>query len=264
MTGGDEVPKNRGLILLLSRYLKLINGQGIDGAFISDDYNIMSIYMTVYNAEDRKFVTEKDIEKLNSEISAILGKYLPDDVESEVWGDTILFLASSRIMSREQVFSTLLSLLMVFLVTSFIFKSVKFGLISLIPLCFGIMCYYITVSLLRIPMDMTTIIVTNIAIGVGVDDSIHFLLQFRKQYKHDLPIALKNTFSIAGRPIALTTISIVSGLAILCFAQFKPVMHFGLLVSVCLLAAMIGTFLFLPVFIKLIHLKAFENPTGRS
>lgn len=258
MFGKYEIPKSTGLIMLLSRYMKLVSGTGLDAEMISEDYNTMTIFLRVYDQEHMKFITETDIRALNEKVIGLTAQHIPDDVDSITWGDTVLFLSTSQIMNKEQTFSTVLSLFMVFIITAIIFRSFKFGIVSLVPLLTGIMCYYITMALFGIPMDMTTMLVTNIAIGVGVDDSIHFLLQFRRQMKKtegNLSDAFSTTFSITGRPIVLTTLSIVAGLMVLCFASFKPLVYFGLLVSVSLLAAMIGTLVFLPVFIRLVHIK---------
>ena len=75
-----------------------------------------------------------------------------------------------------------------------------------------------------IPLDMTTLMVASVAIGIGVDDSIHFLLQYRKQLERTEGTGdpLRNTLHIAGRPIILTSTSIVGGILVLCLSSFKP------------------------------------------
>ncbi|MDC7127158.1 MAG: efflux RND transporter permease subunit, partial [Spirochaetales bacterium] len=253
MQGKYELPENKGLIMLLSRYLKLVNGQGISGTFISNDFNSVTIYIRTYDQENMKYITEAGIKTLSEQVDNIVSENISTDVDYALWGDTVLFMSASQIMNKEQVFSTDLSLFVVFLITSIVFKSVKFGLVSLVPLLTGIMTYYITMAVVGIPMDMTTIMVTNIAIGVGVDDSIHFLLRLRRQMqieKSGIEDSFIKTFSVTGRPIILTTLSIIAGLLILCFASFKPIKYFSILVSISLLAAMLGTLLFIAVFIN--------------
>ncbi len=104
--------------------------------------------------------------------------------------------------------------------------------------------------------------VTGVAIGVGVDDAIHYLLQFRKQ----LPLGgtmedvLIRCGRISGRPIALTTISIVGGLSVLTLASFKGIMYFGVLVSLTLTFAMVGTLIILPAILTiLVRLKIIKR-----
>jgi predicted RND superfamily exporter protein len=105
---------------------------------------------------------------------------------------------------------------------------------------------------------MITIMVSSIAIGVGVDDAIHFLIQFRTQLRGqrssghgDIDTVIKKTLSVTGRPIVLTTLSILAGLLILSFATFKPIRYFGLLVAFTLAAACLGTIVVLPAVLSL-------------
>ena len=96
---------------------------------------------------------------------------------------------------------------------------------------------------------MTTIMVSAVAIGVGVDDAIHFLLHYRRHLKEqggDRQKALDHTLAVTGRPILLTTISIVGGLLALCFSSFNPILYFGILVVATLSAACISTLILLP------------------
>ena len=87
-----------------------------------------------------------------------------------------------------------------------------------------------------------------------MDNSIHLLLQFRRQkrlYPDDIPKVFENTLTITGRPILLTSASIVGGLLILAFASFVPIVYFGILVSLTLFATAVGSLVVLPVILSL-------------
>ena len=139
-------------------------------------------------------------------------------------------------------------------ITSVAFRSVRFGLLSLVPLLTGIVLSGLYLVLTDTPLDMITIMVSSIAMGVGVDNSIHFLIQFRRQSAAgggDLEGALRNTLAVAGRPIVLTTVSIIAGLLVLTLGIFKPIVYFGLLVAFTLCAATLGTVVVLPAVMSL-------------
>ena len=134
------------------------------------------------------------------------------------------------------------------------------------PLVTGIMLNVIFMVLVKIPLDMITIMVSSVAIGVGVDDSIHFLIQFRRQIasgNRDIDTVIGNTLAIAGRPILLTTLSILAGLLILSFAIFKPIVYFGWLVAFTLAAACIGTIIVLPAILSLGRKRVAAKETGK-
>jgi predicted RND superfamily exporter protein len=131
-----------------------------------------------------------------------------------------------------------------------------------IPLLTGIMINVVFLYVTGIPLDALTIMVSSIAIGVGVDDAIHFLIQFRKQWgtgKQDIQMAIRNTMNITGRPIVLTTLAIDGGLLILAFGMFKPIVYFGLMVIITLSAACLGTVLVLPAVLSIGRRRNVKN-----
>jgi predicted RND superfamily exporter protein len=106
---------------------------------------------------------------------------------------------------------------------------------------------------LNIPFDVLTIMFSSVAIGVGVDDSIHLLIQYRRFRRLDSKSsgeALSLALERAGRPILLTSISIIAGLQALAFSSFLPVLYFGMLISIALLATTFGALVILPVFLS--------------
>jgi hypothetical protein len=145
-------------------------------------------------------------------------------------------------------------MILVFIVTTIALRSFFHGAFALIPIITGITLNYIVMALLNIPLDMTMVMVSSVAIGVGIDDAIHFLLQYKRQLrKHpdNVPMVIANSLKITGRPILLTSLSIVGGLLVLTVAQFKPIVYFGFLVALALAATALGTLLILPAALSL-------------
>ena len=79
-------------------------------------------------------------------------------------------------MVRDQFVSLFLSSLLIFFLTPLVFKSPLYGLLSLLPILFGIVMNYMLMIVTQIQMDMTTTMVSSIAVGIGVDNAIHYLL----------------------------------------------------------------------------------------
>jgi predicted RND superfamily exporter protein len=109
---------------------------------------------------------------------------------------------------------------------------------------------------LNIPFDMVTVSFASVAIGAGVDDAIHFLLKYSTLKKEGPAIPtrdiLHQTILETGRPIMLTTFSIVLGMLMLTFGSYSPIRYFGLLMSTALMNSMLATILILPAIILLI------------
>ena len=252
MTGKDEIPTNRGLINLLSRYLHLLNQQGeTTNSFFeqmaNEDFTTVTLSFKIYDSANNRFISEETLHSLMDTIDAEIKSVLPEEFHPEVWGYDLRYLYLSQRLFRDQRISTFLSIFLVFLVTLISFRSFKYSITALIPLACGIMLNYIIMVLLRIPLDMITLMVTNIAIGVGIDDAIHYLLQFRVLYKPGhLKSSIIRTHVVTGRPIMHTTFAIVLGFSVLVFASYKGISYFGLLTSVTLFFAMAGTLIVLP------------------
>ncbi len=247
----EAIPKSRGLILLLYRYFRIIPEDkvafGQESAIIDKDASLITIYLKLAETETFSMINEDGMRKfldfVNEEIHTAFG----ETVEFTLWGNTLLVLDSSRLIKEDQFRSTLISIILGMVIIWLFFHSFIYSIMALIPLLSGIFFYFINLYVFKIPLDMTTILVTNVTVGVGLDDAVHFLLQYRKQRAQEsYQQAILSTLKFTGRPIVLTTLSLISGLAVLCFASFRPVMFFGLLIAGTLFSAMIGTVVFIP------------------
>ena len=175
---------------------------------------------------------------------------IPPEITYSAWGNRIMFLDLADTMVRDQFVSLFLSSLLIFFLTALVFKSPLYGLLSLLPILCGIVMNYLLMIVTQIQMDMTTTMVSSIAVGIGVDNAIHYLLTYRRIRK-DNPKQTTGenlivTTVVTGRPILLTGLGIVGGLLLLCLSSFKPIGFFGLLVAFTLFATTIGTLTFLP------------------
>ena len=260
MSGMDEIPKTRGPVILLSRFLKILAGEGsanLGAANLSnEDFSQLTLSFRVYNSQTQKFIDEQGLRNLLDEIEKQLATSLPSEIHSEIWGMSLQYLTLSDLLRQNLARSILISIALVLGITTVAFRSVRFGFLATVPLFMGIMFNFVFMGILGIPLDMTTIMVSAVAIGVGVDDAIHFLLYYRKHLKEhggDRQKAVKQTLAVTGRPILLTTMSIVGGLLVLSLASFRPIVYFGILVVVTLSAACASTLIVLPAILSVLR-----------
>jgi hydrophobe/amphiphile efflux-3 (HAE3) family protein len=254
-TGSSEIPASRAPILLAARYLRAIAaspyGKALEVLPISADYKRLTFTLRVYDRRRNTLILEPQLKQLVRRLERIMEESLAGLPRPVLWGRSLILLYISETLSRDQVWSTASSILLIFLVTALGFRSARLGGITLVPLLVGIMLNFILMVLLRIPFDVVTVMFTSVAMGVGVDDSIHLILWYRRSLalfpepqEHDR--ALARTLAIAGRPIVLTSLTITAGLLVLAFSRFMPVLYFGLLVSLALVTTTIGALIVLP------------------
>lgn len=250
--GRDQIPRQNGLTMLLSRYLRLMaskSGGDVFRTLVGKNFSRLTVSFRVFDVKRNQLLSESSLRKEMAKVRGYASETISPKLHPQIWGSTLRFLDLSNMMRTDQRRSTIISLLLIFLLTAISFRSLRLGLFTLIPLATGIMFNYVMMAALNIPLDMTTVMFSSIAIGVGVDDSIHFMLEFRRQATatRDITSAISNTLEVTGRPIVLTTASIVGGLLVLTFGNFEPIVFFGLLVSSALLTTMLGTLIILPV-----------------
>jgi predicted RND superfamily exporter protein len=162
----------------------------------------------------------------------------------------------SDTLSRDQLFSVIVSISLIYLVTTIGFRSIRLRVITFIPMMTGIMLNFVIMVLLKLPFDVLTVMFSSVVIGVGIDDSIHLIIRYRRQlqdYKSavDKQTMLSHTQSTTGRPILLNSLSLISGFLVLCFSQFLPILYFGMLVSMALATTTINALIILPAVLSI-------------
>ncbi len=251
MDGDPDIPESRGLIMLLSRYLSLIARMDENNnelkMLISEDSNQMTV---AFRYRDSLNMATTGLENTLNVMAAIDEglQLLPGDVEVVTWGSGLRYLSLSDKIQEDQRRSTLASILVVFLITAITFRSIGYGFFSIIPIAVGIMANYIFMVSFNIPFDMITMGFSSVTVGVGIDDAIHFIIRFKEIEKDggELKQNIKDTIVQTGRPITLTSVSIIAGLMVLSFASFMPVRFFGILISIALFNTLLATLFILP------------------
>lgn len=254
ISGAYELPEERSAAIFLSRAIQSLSDSAkdyVDG-LVGRDMERLTFRITVFDGDTRWFLLEEGLSGVVEYLQQMAKTMLPSESNPEIWGWNLVALELSKILSRDQLVSILVSALSVFLVTSLSFRSIKYGFFSLIPLGIGVLCNFVFMWVAGMSMDVLTIMFASVAIGIGIDDSIHLLIQYRRfraEYPKERVRALINALERAGRPILLTSVAIIVGLSSLFFSSFLPVAHFGLLICTALLATTFGALVVLPCFL---------------
>ena len=259
LTGKFAIPESRAPILLLSRYMTaMINspyGRSMAARPVNPDFTRFTIFLRAWNAQTKALMMEPEFKVLMRKIEALVDAKLNVGSERVIWGRALALLYISETLSRDQLFSVAVSLFFIFLVTTAGFRSLRLGLLTLIPMLTGIMLNFIIMVLWHLPFDVVTVMFSSVAIGVGIDDSIHLIIRYRRQIgiytgKVDKAVVLAHTLKTTGRPILLTSLSLVAGLLVLCFSHFLPILYFGILVSLALVTTTVGALIILPALLS--------------
>ena len=134
-----------------------------------------------------------------------------------------------------------------------LFRSLSLALLALAPNILAAGLVLGLMGLAGIPLDIMTITIAAIVVGIGVDDCIHYLHRFRDEIAvdQDYPAAMLRSHSSIGRAMYYTTLTVVVGFAMLTLSNFTPSLYFGVLTVVAMIAAVAGALLLLPQLIMI-------------
>jgi len=136
----------------------------------------------------------------------------------------------------------------IFAMFMILFKNIKLSLIGVVPNFIAAFFILGIIGLLGIPLDMMTITIAAITIGIAVDNSIHYIYRFKEEFNknNNYKKTLKICHSTVGVAILNTSITIVFGFSILVLSKFIPTIYFGIFTGIAMLLAMISVLTLLP------------------
>jgi predicted RND superfamily exporter protein len=144
-----------------------------------------------------------------------------------------------------------IALLIIFILLASIFRSLKAGLLGIIPLSLAVLVLFGLMGLLGIRLDVATALLSSIMIGVGVDYTIHFLWRYREERRENRPAseAVITTINTTGRGIIFNALSVIVGFTVLIISSFTPIRFFGVLIVVSVLCCLLGALVILPTLV---------------
>ncbi|MDB9728435.1 MMPL family transporter [Candidatus Pelagibacter ubique] len=168
--------------------------------------------------------------------------------EFKLAGVLILFNNLLQSLFKSQILTLGLVMVGIFAMFMILFRNFKLSLIGVVPNFIAAFFILGIIGLLGIPLDMMTITIAAITIGIAVDNSIHYIYRFKEEFLKikDYNKALKVCHSTVGVAILNTSITIVFGFSILVFSKFIPTIYFGVFTGLAMLLAMISVLTLLP------------------
>ena len=191
-----------------------------------------------------------DISALSKTVEAYLAEHFPEggSIEARMVGATILMDRMFSRMNQSQMIGLGTTVVAVTILVSFLMGSVIAGLIAAIPLILTVTFSMGIMAYTGQPLDMMTLMVSAIAVGIGVDYSIHFISRFRNEFRtsRDAQQALQATIRTTGRGITYNALTVALGFFILVFASFKGIRMFGMQIALTMVVSAISAISIIP------------------
>ncbi len=242
--------------------IKSISGYwNIDG----DINNQQSKYTNINRTEIRiscgiENIDSKQAQFLKNQISKDYMDIFDNKNGLKITGSTLLALKMNNYLITSLLNSFLIAFFVIFVSMNILFRSLKLSLVSIIPNIIPLLFAGAVMGFLGIELRPATAMTFSIALGIAVDDTIHFLSRFRSEYiiSKDHNQATTLTILTTGRAIIGTSITLGMGFLVLVFSNFKPNYEFGMLATIILIVALLSSLILLPSLINII------KPLGKS
>ncbi|MGL1892455.1 MAG: MMPL family transporter [Spirochaetaceae bacterium] len=181
-------------------------------------------------------------------VQSYIDDYFPEGYDVYLAGTALAQDSTTKLITSSAMNSIFLSLLMVFIILSVAYKSAFAGLFGMIPLAFTVLFNYGLMGLLGIKLDMSTAMVGSIAIGIGIDYTIHFMASYHKfsQTETCEDTVTKKSLMSSGKAIIFNALSVAAGFTVLLKSNFNPLMYLGFLIAITMLVASIASMTIMP------------------
>ncbi len=241
--GKRNAEELRGLV---SNYLVLLSGD-ID-SFADDPLEPTSIRMSL----QLRTVGQRDTNRVIDSIREYAADRFPENVSVEIGGVALVEESLNRLVVQSQLTSVASSLVLVFLILAVYYRSAMAGLIGLIPLAITILINFGVMGATGIKLNIGTAMVASIAVGVGIDYTIHYMAAYHHESLAGLSGAalLRRTFETSGKAIIFNAAAVGAGFAVLTLSRFNMLAYLGALIALTMATSAVVSLTVLPVLLE--------------
>ncbi|MDA3852316.1 MAG: MMPL family transporter [Spirochaetaceae bacterium] len=231
---------------LISQYLLLYSGNLSNWS--DEAIEPTQAKMTAQLSTDSSLFTDQ----LVPDLQRYADLHLPQGYTIDFVGTALVQGSLTKLIVKSAVMSILLSIVLVFLILSVTYKSIWAGLMGIVPLSLTVMVNFGLMGLTGIKLDISTAMVGSIAIGIGIDYTIHFLSSYGHHFQKDRsPREITHlAMHSSGKAIIYNALSVAAGFAVLLFSRFNPLMYFGGLIVMTMAISSLSALTLLPLMLN--------------
>ncbi len=226
-------------------YMEFVQADAVS-SYVTPDYSSTRILVRHHIGETS--LLKQEFEALNYFIK----HDLKTSMKVTLTGDSVLNSNAADAMAVGQIQSLVLMVVVILFLVSLLFVDFRAGLIALIPNVFPVVVLFGVMGYFNIPLDTGTTMVAVIALGICVDDTIHFLSRYHffTRGASDVEKALQQTVEHEATPITTTSLALALGFSTLMLSSFQPVVYFGGLSALVMVLAMFSTLVLTPILLS--------------
>jgi uncharacterized protein len=213
---------------------------------------------------DEAVIISKFISSDNQSVKVFAGRmqkfineHADESCRIEITGMPFIEATMDQSLINSQIGSVLIAVLFVIVIVGLILRSLISGVYAAIPIVASIIILFGFMGFTGIPLNIATVLVASITMGIGIDYSIHVISHFRSGIRKGETVkeALSETIEISGKAIIINVFSVSAGFLVLLFSEMVPLEYFGLLISLSMFGAGLGALTLLPAILILSNRK---------
>ncbi|MCD4678216.1 MAG: MMPL family transporter [Desulfobacula sp.] len=248
MGEGKRIPEVRAQI---ENLWFLIKGEDIMEQLVTKKLD-KAIIQSKFASADSKLMTDFEYA-----METFVTENSTEECKIEVTGMPAVYVRLDSSLIDSQISSLIIAIIMVLVIVGLLLRSVAKGIYATIPIIATIIILFGFMGLTGIPLDIATVLVASIALGIGIDYSIHIITHFNHSFNGngDINKAIEETIMVSGKAIIINVVSVAAGFLVLLFSELVPLQNFGLLVALSMIGSGLGALTLLPVILILANRK---------
>jgi predicted RND superfamily exporter protein len=206
-------------------------------------------------------IDSNELERIYEQLIGYCDENLKGDLAVHFGGQSMIWMAQNHYIIEGKIKNIAANTILIWIICAVAFRSVRLGLISIIPLSMATLISFGVMGFLGIRLDTATAVLTGIAVGVGVDFAIHFISRLKDELRHttNMDEAIEATMLGSGRAIVFDAISNILGFMTFMLSGFAPVRILGVLICFTMISCVVLTLLFIPTIMAIVPVP-FREP----
>jgi len=251
----NVLPETRELTAQYLLLYEMSGGEEVE-EYVSGDFSRASLELRLKAVESSKLA------ELSRKLEAFLAEHPTEESTLRFTGMGSLWLRLMDYITQSQIRGFLLAFTVIAALLCFVFRSVKTGLIAMVPNLSPVVLTLGVMGWIDLPLDYMRLLIASVAIGISVDDTIHHMTRFDLEFRRrgSYREALYASMVDVGRALVITSVVLVLGFLVFCFSRLDSMASFGTLLATTIFVALAADFLLMPALVMTLQPFGPERP----
>ena len=233
----------------------LLDGNEVLPRFVNEELT-EGIIISKFKSPDNKSKI-----KFAKYMNRFIAENSTEECQIQITGMPFVDITMDQSLINSQIGSIAIAIFFVIVLVGGILRSLKSGFFAAIPIIATIILLFGFMGLTGISLNIATVLVASVALGIGIDYAIHIISHFKTSFKknNDVYAAVQESILVSGKAIIINVVSVSAGFLVLVFSDMVPLQYFGLLIALSMISSCLGALTLLPSLLILMNKKNSSN-----